>query len=73
MPCLTICSGKRFALHFLYINIVFQFRENLRKANSARRKTKDFSADLHLKIAHDDSSPVEKSSFMSRDRLDSHL
>ncbi|XP_062210733.1 uncharacterized protein LOC133912153 [Phragmites australis] len=40
-------------------------RENARKANSARMKTKDFSADLQLKKVHaDDSSPGEKSPFM---------
>lgn len=37
------------------------FRENARKANSSRRKIKDFSADLELKKAHDDLSPGEKS------------
>ncbi|GJN08324.1 hypothetical protein PR202_ga26231 [Eleusine coracana subsp. coracana] len=42
-------------------------RENSRKANSARRKTKDFSADMHLKKVHDDSSPGERSPVMSRD------
>ncbi|TVU47593.1 hypothetical protein EJB05_07199 [Eragrostis curvula] len=42
-------------------------RENSRKANSARRKTKDFSTDLHSKKVDDDSSPGEKSPFMSRD------
>uniref|UniRef100_A0A0E0GKQ5 PWI domain-containing protein n=1 Tax=Oryza nivara TaxID=4536 RepID=A0A0E0GKQ5_ORYNI len=36
-------------------------RENARKANSSRRKIKDFSADLELKKAHDDLSPGEKS------------
>ncbi|OEL21835.1 Serine/arginine repetitive matrix protein 1 [Dichanthelium oligosanthes] len=38
-------------------------RENARKANSARRKTKDFSAGV--------SSPGEKSTFMLHQRLDS--
>ncbi|GJN31018.1 hypothetical protein PR202_gb19372 [Eleusine coracana subsp. coracana] len=42
-------------------------RENSRKANSARRKTKDFSADLHLKKVNDDLSPGERSPLMSRD------
>ncbi|XP_066382412.1 uncharacterized protein [Miscanthus floridulus] len=42
-------------------------RENARKANSARRKTKDFSAGLQLKkIGAGDSSPREKSPFSLR-------
>ena len=48
------------------------FRENARKANSARRKTKD-SADRRLnKIGAGASSPGEKSPFMIQ-RLDSLL
>ncbi|KAG0551765.1 hypothetical protein BDA96_01G451200 [Sorghum bicolor] len=42
-------------------------RENARKANSARRKTKDFSAGLELKkVGAGDSSPREKSPFSLR-------
>ncbi|KAL6648381.1 hypothetical protein ACP70R_012605 [Stipagrostis hirtigluma subsp. patula] len=41
-------------------------RENARKANSARRKTKDSLPDLELKKVHaDDSSPGEKSPLLS--------
>ncbi|KAG8096598.1 hypothetical protein GUJ93_ZPchr0013g34804 [Zizania palustris] len=41
-------------------------RENARKANSSRRKIKDFSSDLQLKKSHDDLSPGEKSPPRSR-------
>uniref|UniRef100_A0A0E0CYM0 PWI domain-containing protein n=1 Tax=Oryza meridionalis TaxID=40149 RepID=A0A0E0CYM0_9ORYZ len=48
-------------------------RENARKANSSRRKIKDFSADLELKKAHDDLSPGEKSPSQHRRKQNNQL
>ena len=59
---------KIFALLSMYLHLFsFTLRENARKANSSRMKSKDFPADLQLKEVNvDKSSPGEKSPSTSR-------